>query len=109
MKAHVILAILPIMSWEHEWYKEVKSVKLPLNAFYFPSTSVDFEYPTYLHVYERQMAPRPLYVDPLTAPIEGICLQTHVKTVDRSKTSLVIRRVGYYAGRQVYVIKDRRV
>lgn len=107
LQPEYIVAILPLVQWKHPCYSEVSSIKLPLNAFYRLPTNEDFEYPTVCHLFKRQ--PRVTAAPPVTS-ISGVTVACHVKVVPMAQpTMILVRRVGFYAGRQAYVVKSARV
>jgi predicted RNA methylase len=101
--------VLPIHHWQTPGFDEVEKIKLPLDSFILPNGE-NFSYPSHLYVFKQSLNDSiiksnvPKYVLPSTFK-----LLTHPKDVDYNKTALLVRRVGFYAGRQFYFIVDKNV
>lgn len=96
-----LFLILPIRKWNTPGYVEIEKVKLPLNAFLYLDGK-EFSYPSFFHVFKLGNKSVPTQEMPKDLP--GFTMITHASHVDRKRTSLIVRRVGYYAGRQFYII-----
>ena len=100
-----LFLILPIRNqkWDIPGYIEVEKIKLPLDAFICPNDDI-FSFPCYYYVFKRSMNTT---IDSSISSIvlpQGFNTHTHVKHVDMQRCSLLVRRVGYYAGRQFYFV-----
>ena len=100
-----LFLILPIREWKLEGYEQVERIKLPLDAFIEPNGNV-LEYPCHLYVFKQAtQQTKPAIATNKKLP-SGYSALTHPKTIDMNRVCLLVRRVGYYAGRQFYFIID---
>jgi hypothetical protein len=109
-----LFLILPVReSWLVPGYVEERRIVLPINAFQLPNGQ-SFSYPSRFHVFRhapitalanaaRQAPPATLpagFRIRTTAPVDKSCLAA-------ARMTLFVRRVGLYAGYQLYLVVNR--
>lgn len=115
-RPEVLVLILPIMRWVPDGYVEESRRNLDSRSFYRGGTGgngTEFEYPCIFVVYRRDPDRAKLIkrrLDETTKPVRGVTIKPHVVHVDKDHhTTLVVRRVGYYAGRTFYIVKNHEI
>ena len=100
-----IVLIIPKTKWVPEGYQIKTQEKLPCNAFYLPDTNEEFSYPTWFYILERSKEVKSKSTTNDVIAPKGVRVLQQVETVDKSVSRmLVLRRIGYYAGRQAYTV-----
>lgn len=97
VRPDVMILILPIRNWQISGYEVLHRAYLQPNAFYDAETSAPFNVAAELVVWQRTSGVVQLRDEPLPINVKdtGVLSPT---------TSLLIRKVGEYAGRQGYWI-----